>query len=166
MVDSSDLEGTIEMTEHWRSVVPDFSVELASDLTDVANDHRRVELVRQRYALELKHLGGRKRSGVSSLTRVSDWVPATAQERQTPRQGVPFALCRGIPSVLAEVDPDRALDGLDYAILVPVGRPLLPRGPLLLDGVPLVIRCFSRDRPLPGNADELWPPELPVPTYR
>ena len=128
MVDSSDLEGTIEMTERWRSVVPDFSVELASDLTDVANDHRRVELVRQRYALELEAPRGTQPvRGVVADSRL-DWVPATAQERQTPRQGVPFALCRGIPSVLAEVDPDRALDGLDYAILVPVGRPLLPVG--------------------------------------
>jgi hypothetical protein len=73
MVRSWDLEGEIAMTEHWRSVVPDLAIDLARDQTDIANDRRRVERVRRRYALELKHVGGRKHSGMSSLTRISDW---------------------------------------------------------------------------------------------
>ena len=154
------------MTEHWRSVVPDLSVALDDDQTDLANDRRRAESVRQRYALELKHIGGRKRGGMSSLTRVSDWVAATPQERQARPQGVPFSLCLGVPSVFAEPDTKRALDGLDYAILLTVGPALLPRGPLLLDGVPLVIRCGGLNRPLPADADVRWPPDLPIPTYR
>ena len=154
------------MTEHWRSVVPELAVDLAGDQTGIANDRRRVELVRQRYALELKHIGGRKRSSISSLTRISDWVELTAGERRAPRPGVPFALCRGVASALAPLDPSRAVDGLDYAIRVQVGPGLLPDGPLLLDGVPLVIHALAPIRVLPQNAGARWPPELSVPTYR
>jgi hypothetical protein len=166
MVGSWQVEGELSMTEHWRSVVPDLSVDLAEDQTDIANDRRRVESVRQRYALELKHLGGRKRSGSTSLTRISDWVPLTSDERQAPRPRVPFALCRGVASVLVEPAPGRLEDGLDYAIRVQVGPGLLPHGPLLLDGVPLVIHAQAPNRPLPANADELWPHELLIPKYR
>lgn len=128
MVGSWDVEGELAMTEHWRSVVPDFTVDLAEDQTDIANDRRRVEQVRQRFALELKHLGGPKRSGMTSLTRISDWVRLTPDERQAPRPSVPFALCRGVASVLVEPAPGRLEDGLDYAIRVQVGPGLLPAG--------------------------------------
>jgi hypothetical protein len=166
MVGVWDVEGEITMTEHWRSVVPDLSIDLAGDQTDIDNDRRRVEHVRQRYTLELKHVGGYKHVGMTSLTRISDWVRLTPEERKAPRPRVPFALCRGVASVLAQPDPDRAEDGLDYAIRVQVGPGLLPRGPLLLDGVPLVIHALAPNRPVPGNADLLFPRELLVPIYR
>jgi hypothetical protein len=166
MLNAWQLVGDAAMTEHWRSVVPDLSVALDEDQTGVANDRRRAESVRRRYALELKHIGGRKRGGMSSLTRISDWVAAPALERRAQPQGVPFSLCLGVPSVLAEPDPKRVLDGLDYAILIAVGPVLLPCGPLLLDGVPLVIRCGGLNRPLPGDADVRWPRDLAIPTYR
>ena len=162
---SWEAKGEIAMTEHWRSVVPDLSIDLRTDQTDIANDRRRVEQVRRRYALELKHLGGRKHSGTSSLTRISDWVQLAPDERQRPRPRVPFALCRGVASALAVPAAGRPEDGLDYAIRVQVGPGLLPLGPLLLDGVPLVIHALAPNRTLPGNADDL-PAELPVPTYR
>lgn len=71
-----------------------------------------------------------------------------------------------LASVLTEPGSDRAEGGLDYAIRVQVGPTLLPRGPLLLDGVPLVIHALAPYRTLPGNAGALAAPELPVPTYR
>ena len=76
--------GDAEMTEYWRSVVPALSTDAAGDQTGVENDRHRVASVRQRYALELKHLTQTERSRgfvTSRLTRISDWSPLTDQER-------------------------------------------------------------------------------------
>lgn len=48
-------------------------------------------------------------------------------------------------------------DDLEFAILVSVPPPFLPAGLLILDGVPVVVHRFRPVRPLPGNADALWP---------
>jgi hypothetical protein len=168
VLDPWDVLGDLEMTEHWRSVVPALSTDAAGDQTGVENDRYRVESVRQRYALEFKHLTRTKRSHgfVSSrLTRISDWSPLADHERADTRVDSPFALCQGVPSGLRERD-DRRLDGeLDFAILVSVPPPFLPAGLLVLDGVPLVVHRFRPVRPMPGNADALWPREPAITAY-
>jgi hypothetical protein len=124
--------------------------------------------VRQRYALELKHLTRTDRSRgfvTSRLTRISDWSPLSDEERRATRAESPFVLCRGVPSGL-RVDADRRSDeGYDFAILVSVPPPFLPAGPLVLDGVPLVVHRVRPFRPLPGNADELWGREPAISSY-
>ncbi|MFZ1994869.1 MAG: hypothetical protein WAU75_12225 [Solirubrobacteraceae bacterium] len=168
VIDPWDVLGDLKMTEHWRSVIPALSTDAASDQNDVENDQHRAVTVRQRYALELKHLTRTQRSRgfvISRLTRISDWSPLTGQERRGTRAGSPFALCRGIPSGLRP-DADRLSDeSLDFAILVSVPSPFLPAGLLVLDGVPLVVHRFRPVRPLPGNTDELWPFEPAVRSY-
>lgn len=91
----------------------------------MANNLRRVAGVRERYALELKHLGRRKggRGFVTSgLTRISDWSPLTAEERTSGRAGSPFALCRGVPSGLSSEVATSSEAGLDFAVVVSVPR--------------------------------------------
>lgn len=159
-LDPWDVLGDLEMTEHWRSVVPALSTDAAGDQTSVENDRHCVETVRRRYALELKHLTQTERSRgfvVSRLTRIADWSPLTDHERAGTRADSAFALCRGVPSGLRRPEDRRLDDDLDFAILVSVPPPFLPAGPLILDGVPLVVHRFRPFRPLPGNADALWP---------
>jgi hypothetical protein len=168
VLDSWDVLGDLEMTEHWRSVVPALSTEAAGDQTSVENDRHRVETVRQRYALELKHLTQTERSRgfvISRVTRISDWSPLTDQERADTRAGSAFALCRGVPSGLRPPEKRRLDDDLDFAILVSVPPPFLPARLLILDGVPLVVHRFRPVRPLPGNVDALWPGEPAMPAY-
>lgn len=62
VIDPRDVRGDLGMTEHWRSVIPALSTDAASDQTDVENDQPRAVTVRQRYALELKHLTRTQRS--------------------------------------------------------------------------------------------------------
>lgn len=163
-----DVRGDSEMTEHWRSVVPAMSTDIAADQTGVENARPRLATVRQRYALELKHLTQTERSHgfiTSCLTRISDWSALTDQECGGRRAESPFALCRGIPSGL-RLDGDRRGDeDLDFAILVSVPPPFLPAGLLVLDGVPLVVRRFRPFRPLPGDADVSSPRQLAIPSY-
>ena len=168
VLDRWDVLGDQEMTEHWRSVVPALSTDVAGDQTGVENDRHRVGTVRQRYALELKHLTRTERSRgfvISRLTRISDWSLLTDQERAETRAGSPLALCRGIPSGLRPPGDRRLDEDLDFAILVSVPPPFLPSGLLLLDGVPLVVHRFRPVRPLPGNTDVLWPREPAIPSY-
>jgi hypothetical protein len=168
VLDPWDVHGDLEMTEHWRSVVPALSTDLAGDQTGVENDRHRVGTVQQRYALELKHLTRTERSRgfvISRLTRISDWSPLTDQERADTRGDSPFALCRGIPSGICPHRDRRLDEDLDFAILVSVPPPFLPAGLLALDGVPLVVHRFRPVRPLPGNADVLWPREAAIPSY-
>jgi hypothetical protein len=166
--DPWDVLGDGEMTEYWQSVVPALSADPADDQTDVENDRQRAVSVRQRYVLELKHLTRTERSRgfvTSRVTRISDWSPLTDEERHATRADSPFALCRGVPSGL-RLDADRRSgDGLDFAIRVSVPPPFLPAGPLVLDGVPLVVHRFRPFRPLPSNADVLWPREPAIPSY-
>jgi hypothetical protein len=167
VLDPWDVQGDAEMTEYWRSVVPALSVNTTDDQTDIGNDLRRTAEVRQRYMLELKHLA-RRQGGTSfarsGLTRLSDWSPLTSEERRTARPDSPFALCRGVPSGLSGTSAPLEAD-LDFALLVSVPPPFLPAGPLFLDGVPLVIHRHRPVRPLPSNADALWPPEQAIPSY-
>jgi hypothetical protein len=168
VLDPWDVVGDAEMTEYWRSVVPALSADPADDQTDVENDRQRVASVRQRYVLELKHLTRTERSRgfvTSRLTRVSDWSPLTDEERHARRADSPFALCQGIPSGLRLAADRRSDDGRDFAILVSVPPPFLPAGPLVLDGIPLVVHRFRPFRPLPGNTDVLWPREPVIPSY-
>jgi hypothetical protein len=168
MLDPWDFEGDVEMTEHWRTVVPALSIRPAEDLTSVANAQRRATSVRQRYMLELKHLarrGGSWSSVTSSLTRISDWSELTPEERATTRSNSPFALCRGVPSGLSGATHAGLDDGLDFALLISVPPTFLPSGPFFLEGVPLVIHRVRRVRPLPSNAELLWPSELAIPAY-
>lgn len=169
VLDSWDVEGDRQMTEYWRSVIPALSVNSTEDQTNVANNLPRVAGVRQRYVLELKHLGRREggRGFVTSgLTRISDWSPLSAEERKSGRAGSPFALCRGVPSGLSSEVATGSEAGLDFAVVVSVPPPFLPADSLFLDGVPLVVHGYRRFRPLPGNADALWPPEPAIPSYR
>lgn len=62
-------------------------------------------------------------------------------------------------------DSSQILGGGPFAILVSVPPPFLPAGLLVLDGVPLVVHRFRPVRPLPGNADVLWPREPAIPSY-
>jgi hypothetical protein len=168
VLDPWDVLGDAETTEHWRSVIPALSTDAASDRTGAGNDRRRVASVRQRYALELKHLTRTERGRgfvTSRLTRISDWSPLTDEERRVTRAESPFVLCRGIPSGLRGDTKLRSDESHDFAILVSVAPPFLPAGALLLDGVPLVIHRSGASRPLPSNADELWPREPAVPSY-
>ena len=168
VLDPWDALGDPEMTERWRSVVPALSIDPADDRTGVANDGARVVAVRRRYALELKHLTRTERSRgfvTSRLTRISDWSPLTDQERRGTRPGSPFVLCRGVPSGLCADADRRSCAHLDFAILVSVPPPFLPGGPLVLDGAPLVVLRIRPFRPLPGDADRLWPPEPAIPSY-
>jgi hypothetical protein len=168
VLDPWDVLGDLEMTEHWRSVVPALSTDAAGDQTSVENDRHHVETVRQRYALELKHLTQTERSRgfvISRVTRISDWSPLTDQERADTRADSAFALCRGVPSGLRPPEDRRLDDDLDFAIVVSVPPPFLPAGPLILDGVPLVVHRFRPVHPLPGNADALWPREPAIPAY-
>jgi hypothetical protein len=168
VLDPWDVLGDPEMTEHWRSVLPALSVDAADDQTGSENDRHRVASMRRRYALELKHLTQSAHSRgfvTSAVTRISDWSPLTEQERRDTRADSPFALCRGIPSGLRPHDDRDSDDDLDFAILVSVPPPFLPAGPLVLDGVPLVVHRFRPVRPLPTNTDERWPPEPAIPSH-
>jgi hypothetical protein len=167
--DPWDAVGDAQMTEHWRSVVPALSTDVGSDQTGARNDRHHAVTVRRRYTLELKHLTRTERSrgfGTTGLTRISDWSPLTDQERCDTRAESPFVLCRGIPSGLRRDTDRRLADALDFAILVSVPPPFLPAGLLVLDGVPLVVHRFRPIRPLPTNADVLWPREPAIPSYR
>jgi hypothetical protein len=167
-LDPWDVLGDLEMTEHWRSVVPGLSTDAAGDQTSVENDRHHVETVRRRYALELKHLTQTERSRgfvISRLTRISDWSPLSDQERAGTRAGSAFALCRGVPSGLRPAEDCREDDDLDFAILVSVPPPFLPAGLLILDGVPLVVHRFRPVRPLSGDADALCPRDPAIPAY-
>jgi hypothetical protein len=163
VLDPWDVLGDPGMTEHWRSVVPALSADAAGDQTSVENDRHRVETVRQRYALEVKHLTQTERSRgfvVSRLTRISHWSPLTDRERADTRAACAFALCRGVPSGLRPPEDRREDDDLDFAILVSVPPPFLPAGLLVLDGVPLVVHRFRPVRPLPS------PPNTPSGWHR
>jgi hypothetical protein len=168
VLDPWTVVGDLEMTEHWRSVAPALSTDAASDQTGVENHRHRVGTVRQRYALELKHLTRTERSRgfvITRLTRISDWSPLTDQERADTRAESPFALCRGIPSGLRSHGDRRVDTDLDFAILVSVPPPFLPAGLLVLDGVPLVVHRLRQFRPLPSNTDVLWPRQPAIPSY-
>jgi hypothetical protein len=168
-LDRWDEIGDHEQTEHWRSVLPDLSLDPGDDLTEVANTGSRVAEIRQHYARDFKHLTGPRGSWHGStatgLTRLCDWSPLTNQEQTDGRGDSPFALSRGVPSGLAHNRRPLSEGALDFAIRVSVPPPFLPRGLLLLDGVPLVVHRRRPFRPLPGNADELWPPEAEIPDY-
>ena len=158
VLDPWDAVGTEEMTEYWRSVIPDISVSPAGDLSERESGLARVAEVRRRYALEIKHLGRTTRSGTgatTSITRISDWSALNTEERQNGRPGSPFALCFGIPSGRADAD-EAPLERRDFAILVQVGAGLLPKGALFLRDVPLVVHRHRRFRPLPGDANKRW----------
>ena len=91
--------------------------------------------------------------------------PLTNQEQTDGRGDSPFALSRGVASGLAHNRRPLSEDALDFAIRVSVPPTFLPRGLLLLDGVPLVVHRYRPFRLLPGNADEMWPPEAAIPDY-
>ena len=158
--------GIADMTEYWRSVIPALCFDADEDQTGLANDLRRAATVRQRYALEIKHLTRTEHSISlvrSDLTRISHWSPLTEEELKSGRPQSPFVLCRGVPSGLVATAPNASAGDLDFAILVSVAPEFLPAGTLLLDGVPLVIRGHRPLRTLPVNADLLTPSE-PAPT--
>jgi hypothetical protein len=71
VLDPWDVLGNLEMTEHWRSVVPALSTDVAGDRTGVENHRHRVDRVRQRYALELKHLTRTERSRGFVISRLT-----------------------------------------------------------------------------------------------
>jgi hypothetical protein len=168
-LDRWDEVGDLEQTEHWRSILPEFSVADGGDLTGISNSFERVAAIRQHYVLAFKHLTGPRGSwhgGTGTgLTRVCDWTALTERERTQGRPGSAFGLCRGVPSELAPGLQSPAGGELDFAIRVTVPPTLLPAGLLILEGVPMVVHRYRGFRPLPINADELWPPEPPIPDY-
>jgi hypothetical protein len=169
ILDRWDEAGTTEQTERWRSVLSEISLIAADELTGVSNSFKRAAAVRQRYVLDFKHLTGPRGSWhgstSSGLTRISDWTALADRERADGRPGSPFVLCCGIPSGLADAAGPAAENAVDFAIRITVPPTFLPSGLLLLDGVPLVVHRHRPFRPLPGKADELWPPEPAIPGY-
>ena len=168
-LDRWDEIGDPEQTEHWRSVLPELSVTDGEDLTGVSNSVERVAAIRQHYVLAFKRLTGPRGSwhgaAATGLTRVRDWTALTEPERTEGRPGSPFVLCRGVPSGLAPGLQPPAGGELDFAIRATVPPTFLPAGLLVLEGVPIIVHRYRPFRPLPINADKLWPPEPPVPDY-
>ena len=100
------------------------------------------------------------------MTRLGDWSPLTERERVVGRPCTPFVLCRGVPSGLVDGGRSVAESEFDFAIRVTVPPTFLPAGLLLLDGVPIVVHRQRPFRPLPIDADVLWPPEVvAIPDY-
>jgi hypothetical protein len=156
-VEDWDYAGSAEMTEYWRSVVPDLASDPETDKTGVSNDQHRVVEVRRRFALELKHIGRGSGPSVtrSSITRLADWSAMLDADPKAGHPGPAWALARGVPSRLAA--PAEPLDhaGLDFALLIVVPPELLPNGLLTLAGVPLVIGRHRPFRPLPDEAHDV-----------
>jgi hypothetical protein len=166
-LDRWDEIGDAEQTEHWRSVLPELSVDPGEDLTGVSNGLERVAAIRQQHVLEFKHLTGPRGSWHGStatgLTRVSDWSALTEREQTEERLGSPFALCRGVASGLIQRLDLPAGGDLDFAIRVSVPPTFLPLGLLLLHGASIVVHRVRPFRTMPGSAR--WPYEVEVPDY-
>jgi len=117
---NADNEGRTEVTALWRARIPTLSPGAASDLTGVANDEARVDRIRERYCSDFLALPGVVSFGMTKLAR-----------------------CRG------EEPPERS-GVLDGALSVGVRQAAsLPRGPLFIDGVPIVVRIVGMPRRVP-----------------
>ena len=138
-----EAEGRPEVTARWCLVLPALSTDPASDLTGRANGPERVRDVLHRYRRELQSLV--PYGAGTGMTRLSCWSPALRDDRPDLTRAGDFALSVGIPSDISPPPSpeDRAAGwaAVDYALTVSVHHESqLPRGPLYLDGVPLVIR--------------------------
>lgn len=121
------------------------TAEPTSDLSDTANSYHREQEILKRYRGELQGLV--PMGAGTGITRLSCWSPASPTDRPELTQAEDFALSLGIPSglspLLAPESPATGREALDYAVAITVpGESDLPRGPLYLEGVPLVVRII------------------------
>jgi len=116
----ADSAGRAEVMALWRARIPALSTDGSSDLTGVANDEARVARIRERYCSDFMTLPGVVSFGMTKL-----WVWAQRWgEQPSERRGV-----------------------LDGALSVGVREVAsLPRGPLLVEGVPVVVRIVGVPR--------------------
>jgi hypothetical protein len=133
--------------------MPALSTEVDSDLTGSANGYERVRAILGQYRQELQALVP---EGLGTgITRLCCWAPASRTERPDLTRSGDFALCVGVPSGLSPFDPEEPPIGqvaLDYAIAVTVSdESQLPRGPLFLEGVPLVVRIIRPGSLVPSG---------------
>ena len=80
-LDRCDEIGNPEQTEHWRSVLPEFSVADAEDLTGVSNSIERVAAIRQHYVLAFKHLTGPRGMGRRDRDRADETLRLVRPDR-------------------------------------------------------------------------------------
>ncbi|HWH12191.1 MAG TPA: hypothetical protein VG165_13770 [Solirubrobacteraceae bacterium] len=145
-----DAVGSDEVTARWRALIPALSSDIHDDLTGRANSKERVAEIRYRYRSDLDRLHAEHvRFGITVL---SLWSPDTYEDSPEFVNGDYFALSVGVPSGLAPWSAEVAENvpiSLDYALCAHVPGPAqLPRGPLFLEGVPLVVRISHMVQPL------------------
>ena len=137
-----EAAGSDEVTARWCALIPALSSDVADDLTGQANSKERVAEIRHRYRSELDRLHAEH--VWFGITVLSLWSPDTYEDSPEFVNGSYFALSVGFPSGLAPWSAEVAADvptSLDYALCAHVPGPSqLPRGPLFLEGVPLVVR--------------------------
>jgi hypothetical protein len=134
---------------------PQLSTDSADDLTGIANDYDRAKEILERYRARL---AGPAPDGVcTGLTALSVGSALSASERSAGR-GPLFAQSRGVRSGLSPwtgEEPTRVQ--LDTALFIGVSdESYLARGPLFLEGVPLVVHVVRPDSIQPLS--EMSPP--------
>jgi hypothetical protein len=117
---NADSEGRTDVAALWRARIPALSTDAASDLTGVANDEVRVDRTRERYCSEFMALPGVVSFG---MTKLRVWAQRLGDEPSEPRGVLDGALSVGVR------------DGAS-----------LPRGPLFVEGVPVVVRIVGVPR--------------------
>jgi len=133
--------GCAGFTARWRALIPALSSDPGETLTGIANDYERVHEIAERFRPEFTRLVP---GGVGfGITGLSVWSPWNGEELSGARRGLGFVLSVGVLSVLStwkEGDDDGAREARDHALFVGVPHEShLPRGPLFIEGVPLVI---------------------------
>jgi len=157
----SDWEaaGRSEVTARWCSLLRALSTDPEDDLTGLENDYERVKAVLDRYRSELQRLV--PTGAGTGITGLRVWSPVSREERPDLTHADDFRLSVGVPSGLSPwTDPPAAPAALDCALSVTVpDESHLPQGPLLLEGVPLVVGIIRPGSLLPleggGLAQEL-----------
>jgi hypothetical protein len=117
---NADSEGRVEVTALWRDRIPALSTDAASDLTGVANDEARVDRIRERYCSDFMAVPGVVSFG---MTKLWVWAQRRGEEPSESRGVLDGALSVGVREVAS-----------------------LPRGPLFVEGVPVVVRVVGVPR--------------------
>jgi hypothetical protein len=156
-------EGRLEVAVAWCALLPQLSTDFADDLTGIANDYERASEILERYRARL---AGLCPNGVGTgLTGLSVWSPLSACERSAGRRLL-FGLSRGVPSGLSPSTGEESNRvQLDFALLISVrDESDLPRGPLFLEGVPLVVHVHGpgSNRPLSPISPAAEPANRPA----
>ena len=116
----ADSEGRVEVTALWRHRIPPLSTDAASDLTGVANDDARVDRIREQYCSDSMAVPGVVSFG---MTKLSVWAQHRGDEPSESRGVLDGALSVGVRDAAS-----------------------LPRGPLFVEGVPVVARVVGVPR--------------------